>query len=223
MLHSTQRQAHPGINPGKTPRAYFYSRVRPSYAQLMAEPASKRASYADVLVAPPNLVAEVIDGALHTQPRPRLRHALAASSLGARLYGLGRAGAGPADGWVILYEPELHLGAEPDIVVPDLAGWRGQRIAEVSWDAAFVTQAPDWVCGIASPATKAFDRIVKLPLYAREGVGHVWLLDPAEKLLEVFELSAGRWVMAQVFSGDGAVRAQPFAELEIVLASLWTP
>ena len=76
---------------------------------------------------------------------------------------------------------------------------------------------------IASPATKAFDRIVKLPLYAREGVGHVWLLDPAEKLLEVFELSAGRWVMAQVFSGDGAVRAQPFAELEIVLASLWTP
>ena len=40
------------------------------------------ATYQDVLEAPPNMVAELIRGALHLQPRPASPHALAGSSLG---------------------------------------------------------------------------------------------------------------------------------------------
>ena len=40
-------------------------------------------------------------------------------------YDLGETGPG---GWVILDEPELHLGRRPDKLVPDLAGWRRERM-----------------------------------------------------------------------------------------------
>lgn len=41
-----------------------------------------------------------------------------------------------------LGEPELHLGAE--IVVPDLAGWRRERMPEISTELAHFVLAPDW-------------------------------------------------------------------------------
>lgn len=151
-----------------------------------------------------------------------MRHARAAGRLSQGLAGFDDEGSG-LGGWVILLEPELHLGTEPDIVVPDLAGWRRQRMPTLPLDAAFLSLAPDWVCEIASPSTKAFDRAEKLPVYAREGVAHAWLLDPDAALLEVFELEGGRWVLAQVFSGNGGVRARPFDAHALMLSSLWAP
>jgi Uma2 family endonuclease len=121
-------------------------------------------------------------------------------------------------GWWLLFEPELHLGS--DTVVPDWAGWRRERMSRVP-DAAFITLAPDWVGEILSPSTAAFDRAKKLRVYAREGVGHVWLIDPVARTLELLQLQSGRWSILGTHIGDETVRAEPFADVELRLADLW--
>src|ERR1700744_4250912 len=134
----------------------------------MADPAKKRATYADLLAAPENLVAEIIHGVLSTQPRPALPHTRAPSRLGAKLGGPFDLGDGGPGGWVILDEPELHL-RDSDVLVPDLAGWRLRRMPRLPLEATAVELAPDWVCEVLSPSTAATDRADKLPIYAAEG------------------------------------------------------
>ena len=119
----------------------------------MGDPARRRATYEDVLAQPDHVVAEVIHGTLYTFARPRTRHARSSSRLGAVLDGpFDRGANGGPGGWIILDEPELHLGADPDILVPDLAGWRRTRMPEMP-DAPYLTLAPDWVCEVVSPST----------------------------------------------------------------------
>jgi Uma2 family endonuclease len=186
----------------------------------MAEPARRRASYEDLFALPPHQVGEIIDGVLDAQPRPAARHAVAASVLQADIgsaFGRGRGGPG---GWVILIEPELHLGAEPDIVVPDLAGWRRERMPEIP-DAPHFTLAPDWACEVLSDSTRTLDRSKKLPIYARERVNHVWLVDPIAKLLEIFRLDGDGYRLVVTFAGDAPCRAEPFHAIELDLAALW--
>jgi Uma2 family endonuclease len=127
----------------------------------------------------------------------------------------GRGGPG---GWIILDEPELHLGA--DVLVPDLAGWRRERLPEVP-DAAFFELAPDWACEVLSPSTSLLDRRRKLPIYAREGVAHVWLVDPKARSVEVFRLSEGSYLYVAVHGEDERVRLEPFAAVELELSALW--
>lgn len=181
---------------------------------------AKRATYQDVLDAPEGLVAEVIDGVLYTQPRPRIRHAIAASRLGAALLGEFGPRGSEAGGWVILDEPELHL--DSDILVPDLAGWRLERFPD-DLDAAFISVAPDWLCEVLSPSTASKDRTLKLPLYAQRGVSSVWLLDPGIRTLEIYVLDGDGWRLLATHGEDARVRAPPFEEVEVELAPLWTP
>ena len=173
--------------------------------------------------APENMVAEILAGALSLMPRPRLRHARSATRLGGRLSGFDDPRPDDPGGWVILDEPELHLGPLPDVVVPDLAGWRIDRVPAGFIDDAVAKLAPDWVCEVLSPSTEAIDRAEKMPIYAREKVSHAWLLDPELRTLEVFRLEGARWVVAAVFRGDGAVRAEPFDAIELELGALWQP
>ena len=127
----------------------------------------------------------------------------------------GRDGPG---GWILLFEPELHLG--DDVLVPDFAGWRRERMPQPPRTAAF-TLAPDWVCEVLSPSTAVLDRAAKLPVYAREGVQHVWLVDPVLRTLEVFRLHEGRYSLLITHTGKGRVRVEPFEALELELAYLW--
>ena len=177
------------------------------------------ATYDDLVAVPEHLVAEILDGELYTSPRPAPRHALAHTRLGATLvapFDLGRRGPG---GWTILVEPELHLGR--DVLVPDLAGWRRERLPRLP-ETAYFPLAPDWLCEIVSPATSAIDRTKKLRIYAREGVAHVWLIDPIACTLEIFALEGHRWVLAATHAGNAGVRAQPFEAIELDLGVLWT-
>lgn len=193
----------------------------------MGQPAEqlRRATYADLEAVPAIRVAELVRGVLHTFPRPALRHARASSQLGRHLGPFDADPDGPG-GWVILDEPELHFPdptspGEIDVVVPDLAGWRAERVPDLS--AAFATLAPDWLCEVLSPSTAAFDREEKMPLYAREGVRHAWLVDPIARTLEVFALGAGgRWGPAGLHRDDARVRVEPFDAIELDLAALWT-
>jgi Uma2 family endonuclease len=181
----------------------------------------RAATYADLEAVPSHLVAEIIHGELRTMPRPAPRHAKAASFLGGELHGPYHRGIGGPGGWVILDEPELHLG--PDVLVPDLAGWRIDRMPELP-ETAYFELAPDWVCEVLSPSTEAEDRADKMPIYAREGIRHAWLLDPILKTLEVFVLaSEGEWTLRRVHRGNAHVRAEPFEAIELDLGLLWSP
>lgn len=184
----------------------------------MAEPARRLASYEDVLDAPPHRVAQVVKGELHLHPRPASPHAVASSALGEELGPPFKRGRGGPGGWILLDEPELHLGA--DILVPDLAGWRRERMPAVA-DTAYFTLAPDWVCEVLSPGTARLDRAGKLPIYAREGVRHVWLVDPALRTLEVLRREGGGWLLVDVHADDARVRAEPFDAIELELGALW--
>jgi Uma2 family endonuclease len=187
---------------------------------MSAYPAQKRASYQDVLNAPAHLVAEVLDGTLYTHPRPATPHTLASTALGEELGPPFKRGKNGPGGWMILDEPELHLGPEPDIIVPDLAGWRRERMSAVP-HAASISLAPDWVCEVVSPSTEDVDRAEKMPIYARERVGHLWLVDPLLKTLEVFRLDGESYRMVHTWRGSAAVRAEPFDAIELDLSILW--
>ncbi len=169
--------------------------------------------------APEHLVAEIIDGVLHTMPRPRLRHASAATRMAGRL----RPFFDPIDddpgGWVILAEPELHLGPMPDVLVPDLAGWRRERLPELP-DEAACTVPPDWVCEVISQSTERIDRTRKMRIYRRESVAYVWLLSPEIETLEVYRLESGRYSILETYEGNEKVRAEPFDAIELDLGAL---
>ena len=184
----------------------------------MAAPAKRRATYEDLLAVPAPLVAELINGTLVTNPRPAARHALASSVLGVELGGAFHRGRSGPGGWILLDEPELHLHG--DVLVPDLAGWRRERMPELP-DAAAFELAPDWVCEVLSPATAAIDRADKLPIYAREGVPHAWLVDPNVRSLEAYRLDGDRWTLLGAWHDRAEGRAEPFTELALELGRLW--
>jgi Uma2 family endonuclease len=184
----------------------------------MAEPANREATYEDLLRVPPPLVAEILYGQLHTHPRPAPRHVIASSALGGALFDpFGRGSGGPG-GWWILDEPEIHLGQH--VVVPDIAGWRRERMPALP-DTAWFALAPDWVCEVLSPATAQADRSLKLPIYAEQGVNHCWLVDPLLRTLEAYQLEAGRWVLLTTLREAEPVRLPPFAAIEFALDALW--
>lgn len=173
---------------------------------------------------PSHCIAEIIDGVLHSMPRPARRHTVAASNLGEELGPPFKRGRGGPGGWVILDEPELHLGVGPDILVPDLAGWRRERMPDaIGEDDAppFYDLAPDWACEVLSPRTEGFDRGEKVPVYAREGVRHVWLVDPIEQTLEILRLDENGYTLRGVHHGDARIRAEPFDAIELDLSILW--
>ena len=186
----------------------------------VAEP-KRRATYDDVLAAPEHKVAEILDGERFLSPRPASRHARATSLMGSELTGaFDRESGSPAGpgGWWILFEPELHFGS--DVVVPDIAGWRRERMPRIP-DAPWFELAPDWLCETLSPSTARIDRTRKLAIYAREGIRHVWLVDPMQRTIEVLALDGRRWFVAENHGGNDVARATPFAAIGIPLTRLW--
>jgi Uma2 family endonuclease len=178
---------------------------------------SRPATYADIEALPANVVGEILGGILHVHPRPALPHAVAASALGGELGPPFQRGRGGPGGWIILDEPELHL--IEDVVVPDLAGWRRERAPDLT--KAFSTVAPDWICEVLSESTEAVGRAKKMPIFARDAVAHVWLVDPVVQTVEVFRLDGDSYRLVGTHCGDAKARIEPFDAIEIEIAALW--
>jgi Uma2 family endonuclease len=182
--------------------------------------AKKPSLYQQLLALPEGLTGEIINGQLRTHPRPAWPHGLAGSRLGADIeapYGRGRGGPG---GWWIIDEPEVHFVLDTEIAVPDIAGWRRERMPTPP-EGHKIEVVPDWVCEIFSPSTKSTDREEKMPMYARYGVRFAWLVDPKTHTLEAYELVAASWRPLGVFRDDDMVSVAPFDAIVIRLADLW--
>lgn len=184
----------------------------------MGLPERKPASYEDLFGLPENLVGEIINGRLVTHPRPAPKHARAYSSVGIVIGGPYDRGYGGPGGWWILDEPELHIGGH--ILVPDIAGWRRERMPALPETAWFET-VPDWVCEILSPGTARLDRVEKMPIYAATGVAHAWLVDPDLRTLEAYQNQSGQWLLLGAYKESDQVVVAPFDAVPFDLGALW--
>lgn len=183
----------------------------------MAQRASALATYDDLAALPEHVVGEIVFGMLHTHPRPRPMHARVSSRLGVRLGGcFDHDGPG---GWVLLDEPELHLG--PHVVVPDLAGWRRERLPEIPIDAPYFDLPPDWCCEVLSKGTEALDRGEKKRIYETFMVEHLWLVDVEAQAVEVHALQGSEYRLAQTARGKDAHALPPFEGFLLALGDLW--
>lgn len=176
------------------------------------------ATYDDIAELPEGVVGEIIDGKLVTHPRPAPPHAWSSSTLTTLLHGPFALGINGPGGWVILDEPEIQFADHT--LVPDLAGWRVERLPTLPETGPLRT-VPDWVCEILSPSTESNDRRRKLRIYREHEVGHVWLLNPLSRTLEVLRWQSGSWLIAGTYGNDDVVRAEPFAAVEVPLRLVW--
>ena len=183
----------------------------------MADTSHKPATYADLQAVPEHLVAEILFGHLVTHPRPVPGHIGTSSVLGMATGNPYQLGIGGPGGWYFADEPELHLG--PHVCVPDIAGWRKDRLPLPIKTAYFET-APDWICEVLSPSTEKYDKGDKRRIYATYGVEHLWLADPRVKSLEVFTRREKDWLLTHTFFDDDEVNAPPFIELKFSLGLL---
>lgn len=180
----------------------------------------KPATYADLEALPPTVVGEILNGALRTRPCLPPRLGVAANTLLAELSGAFAPSEVDKRRWVFIYRPEFHFGSH--VVVPDLAGWRIERLTPFPETAYFETP-PDWVAQVLSPSTQAIDRTDKLSIYAETGVSHCWYIDPIAKTLEVMALTGGRWLLVSALKDDAPVNAPPFEAHTFPLSVLWAP
>jgi Uma2 family endonuclease len=178
-------------------------------------PAKTNASYEDVLAAPEGMTAELIEGNLYLQPRPRGVHQHILGELNAQLHRAKR-----KDGWVLLSEVELHI---PMTLVPDISGWRAERFTE-PLDASAYSIVPDWVCEVLSPSTAGYDKGLKRKTYLERGVRYLWIVDPAERTVEAYEAfePASAWMLRATHTEDEKVALEPFSEIEVDLSRLWS-
>ncbi|NJN46506.1 MAG: Uma2 family endonuclease [Candidatus Competibacteraceae bacterium] len=186
----------------------------------MQTAALQQSLYESLMRLPENVVGEIIAGQLHTQPRPAGPHALASSVLNADIGSAFHRGRGGPGGWWILIEPEVHFVRDTEVLVPDLAGWRRERMLHIPKDQRFEV-VPDWVCEILSPSTAKKDRILKMPTYARYGVPYLWLVDPLARTLEAFALEQGRWTVIGLYADEIEAAIPPFQEISLPLGELW--
>lgn len=185
--------------------------------------ALRLATYDDLLALPDDVRAEVIRGALVTSPAPLPRHSKVQRTLARFVGGAfddddGRGGPG---GWWILLEVDVQLSAH-DIVRPDVAGWRRERLPD-PWDLRPIDVAADWVCEITSPSNARHGRVTKAKLHLAHGVSFLWIVDPETRVLEALVREGGRWVEAGRYSDDDVVRIPPFEAIELEVGRLFPP
>jgi Uma2 family endonuclease len=188
----------------------------------MGEPARRLASWADLVEAPDDgRVWEVLGGSLEAQPRPRPAHSRAQARVAGELSGPFDQGRGGPGGWWLLIEPDVEFEVH-EIVVPDVAGWRRERMSVLPAERPIRTR-PDWTCEVLSPSNRRRDRGRKADLYLRAGVPHYWIVDPDERMLEAFEAKAGAWVRLGAWSDGDTLRIPPFEAIELDVGGLFTP
>ncbi|MEL6299436.1 MAG: Uma2 family endonuclease [Pseudomonadota bacterium] len=187
---------------------------------MAMQDAPRPATPADLEELPEDMVGQIVYGTLHAHPRPAPRHSRAQHRLSGEIDGPFDRGTSGPGGWIFLTKPELHLG--PHIFVPDIAGWKRDRLTPFP-ETAYVETPPDWVCQVLSPATAKVDRTDKVKIYADFGVPHAWYVDPDARTLEAFALQDRTWLLMATFKDAEPVTAPPFEVHTFPLSNLWPP
>lgn len=177
------------------------------------------ATLADLENLPDSWRGEIIDDELYAFPRPSFPHMHIKGSVFHDLRGPFEMGRGGPGGWWLVAEPGIWHARSPDFS-PDVAGWRKPRMPSPPRKGP-ITVVPDWICEVLSPKTYSYDLRVKRRFYAEIGVAYLWYIEPVDRLLTVSRLHEGRWMELGVHGPDEKIRAEPFQEVELDLATWW--
>ena len=161
---------------------------------------------------PEGFPAQLVEGRLVREPAPRFGHQRIAFTVAKALEGLvGPARMGmapvdvPIDAWNVY---------QPDVVV-----WRAPLADDTPYDEAGV---PLLVVEVLSPATAARDRHVKRVRLLDAGVEEVWLLDAAERTVEVYDRGRYRDLPRRA-QGAAPLASRALAGFVLVARELFGP
>lgn len=155
------------------------------------------------MMAPPSREHQEISGELYRQLANFLEGKpcrVYAAPFGVRLF--ERAGDGPED---------VDTVVEPDITV----------VCDCSkLDAQGCKGAPSMIIEILSPSTQRHDRLTKLNLYQRAGVGEYWIVNPEDRTVQVMLLENGIYRVTDVRTAGDVIKVNSlegcYLELEKV-------
>ena len=175
----------------------------------MTDIAKRAATDADLEAAPPQLVAEIQFCDLVTHPIvPSPAAAFATTAPRAAItQAVVKERMGRADQWMVMNQPELH--PRPHVVVPDIAGWRRERMPQPP-ETEYSAPPPDWICEVQTPSTGKYDRRDRRSTYAPHGAEARWLVDAHAKSLETFARAGKAWLWRDAFFDTAEVCAPPF-------------
>jgi Uma2 family endonuclease len=160
---------------------------------------------------------ELIDGDAYAMASPNTEHQGISMVLSAKLFNYFegkpcRPFAAPFDVRLFYKEDESDTTVvQPDLVVvcdPEKLEKEGCR------------GAPDLVIEILSPSNTVIEMHRKLNLYQRAEVRECWIIDPEQKLVEIYRLENGRYVPFILRDGD-ILNSAGFSGLEIPLGVLF--
>ena len=121
------------------------------------------------------------------------------------------------------FDVRLPQGDEEDekidtVVQPDLVVVCDQQ----KLDESGCKGAPDWIIEILSPYTAGKDLKIKFALYERVGVKEYWLVDPANKTVQVYIRGEnGRYSRPDNYMAEDRVRVEVLPDLLIDLAPVF--
>lgn len=183
-------------------------------------PAGRLATWSDLVALPEDARAEVLDGEISMQPSPSVRHQRVVAGLTYSVAGpLEFDPTGPG-GWWFVPDVDIEL-TKHRIVRPDLSGWRRERMPALPEEAP-VHVVPDWVCEVLSPSNHRRDRMVKARFYLEAGIPHLWLIDPAERIIEALAAEGPRWVRLGMWGDGDLARIAPFEAVELSVGALFS-
>ncbi len=82
--------------------------------------------------------------------------------------------------------------------------------------------APDLIIEILSPSTAAKDTYNKFELFQEHGVSEYWIVDPANKIVDVFVLNSfGKYELIRKFNESDKVQVNIFPDLIINMADVF--
>jgi Uma2 family endonuclease len=187
----------------------------------MTAAAHRMATYADLAGLQDGVRGEVIAGEVVVAPSPSPEHQSSLSLIGADLINAFQRGRGGPGGWWILPDVDVSFG-QHDILRPDLAGWRCERVPAFPRDRP-VTHRPDWVCEILSPGTAVRDRGAKRDIYRAASVPWYWLVDIANRTISVLRWTGEGFVDHQTAGDEGTAALAPFDAVTLELPALFPP
>jgi len=184
---------------------------------LMRQRDMQHHTYADYLIWSADSGNEVIDGVAYVRepPSPSRLHQEFVLELG---HQIAQALAGksvrayiapfdvrlPKDGGA---DDQIDTVVQPDVlIVCDLG----------KVDDRGVRGAPDWIAEVLSPSTAGYDRTTKLCAYEQAGVPEVWLIDPTDRAVTIYRMTAGRYAQPVVLQlkGRTAIGAVPGVSID---------
>src|SRR5262245_7276130 len=172
-------------------------------------------TYADYAAMPDDgLCRELHEGELSVTPAPGTRHQRVTARLFAALYRRvedERLG-------VLLFAPTDCILSDTTVVQPDIVFVAASDAARVSERA--IEGPPTLAVEVLSPHSQRIDRERKLSLYARHGILHYWIVDPAARTIEAYELGRGGYAVAAQLA-DRPAALPPFTALVLDPATIW--